>query len=111
MHYRSTSGRVAKIFFPKSSDWPRPQITLRRSLIDKTTPTTPSRQSLIDKPRFGAIPSKCMRIDEFVCTMAANINESMTMHNRRLDAYMYVFRLCNLNSLFYMRNLDYRVAE
>ena len=73
--------RSAKFFSPKSSDWPRPQITLRRSLIDKTTPTTPSRQSLIDKPRFGAIPSKRMRIDEFVCTMAANINESMTMHN------------------------------
>ena len=72
----SDANRVANFFFPKSSDWPRPQITLRRSLIDKTTPTTPSRQSLIDKPRFGAIPSKCMRIDEFVCTMAANINES-----------------------------------
>ena len=76
--------RGAKKISPKSSDWPRPQITLRRSLIDKTTPTTPSRQSLIDKPRFGAIPSKRMRIDEFVCTMEANINEYMTMHNPRL---------------------------
>ena len=74
---------AAKFFPPTSSDWPRPQIGLHRSLIDKTTPTTPSRQSLIHKRRFGAIPSKRMRIDEFVCTMAA-VNLNGSMHNPRL---------------------------
>ena len=72
-----STDQCAKFVFAGGSHRPRPLICLCRSLIDKITPTTRSRQSLIDKRRFGAIPRTRIRIDKFVCTMAVNLNESV----------------------------------
>ena len=55
------ASRVAKFVFVKGSHRPRPLTHLCRSLIDNITPTTRSRQSLVDKRRFGAIPLTRMR--------------------------------------------------
>ena len=58
---RALTDPGSEICFVKGSHRPRPLTHLCRSLIDKITPTTRSRQSLIDKRRFGAIPRTRMR--------------------------------------------------
>ena len=53
-----------EIFLCKGFTQATPTNHLCRTLIDKVTPTTRSRQSLIDKHRFGAIPRIRMRIEQ-----------------------------------------------